>query len=90
MKTTVLDEVMRDLVTRVPRPQFATWFAPLRFVSDDGATLRVFVPNELFRDWFRQRYAATLDAALTRIGRPETRVELLSGAAEAEREQGEF
>lgn len=82
MRTNVLDDVMRELATRIPRTQYATWFEPLKFVSDNGATLRLRVPNELFRDWFHRRYAATLDTALARVGRPETRVELLLEGAE--------
>jgi chromosomal replication initiation ATPase DnaA len=66
---------------------FVVWFEPLKFVSDDGGTLRVRVPNALFRDWFALHHAATLNEALARLGRPETRVELLAGAVQEEIEQ---
>lgn len=89
MPTTVLDDAMRELASRIPPWKFASWFEPLRFVSDDGATVRLRVPNALFRDWFHQRYATTLNDALARVGRPGTRVELVLGTVQDGREQSQ-
>lgn len=62
---------IQQMVTRIT---YRTWFEAISLQSDDGQTLRVNVPNELFRAWFEQRYGSVVHEALAQLGRAHTRV----------------
>jgi chromosomal replication initiator protein len=70
MTGNIWDQVLARIETKVNRHSFYTWFKPTSFVSDDGATVLVRVPNPLFRDWLSKHYSAVLDEALTDVARP--------------------
>jgi chromosomal replication initiator protein len=59
----IWDLVLGRVEAKVNRHSFYTWFKPTTFVSDDGSTIRVRVPNGLFRDWLAKHYAAVLHEA---------------------------
>src|SRR5687767_13361700 len=65
--TTIWDQLLTRIETKVNRHIFYTWFKPTSFVAYDGHTVRVRVPNALFRDWLTRHYAAVLDEALADI-----------------------
>ena len=65
----IWDQVLSRIETKVNRHIFYTWFKPTSFVADDGAALRVRVPNALFRDWLTKHYSAVLDEALGEVDR---------------------
>ncbi len=67
--STIWDQILTRIETKVNRHIFYTWFKPTAFVADAGGTLRIRVPNELFRDWLTKHYPAVLDEALVEIGR---------------------
>ncbi len=67
--TTIWDQVLSRIETKVNRHIFYTWFKPTTFVADASGTLRIRVPNTLFRDWLTKHYAAVLDEALSEVGR---------------------
>ena len=70
----IWDRVLSRIEAKVNRHSFYTWFKPTGFVSDDGGSIRVRVPNALFRDWLTKHYSAVLTDALGEVERPESRV----------------
>ncbi len=74
MSEDLWDEVLARVEAKVNRHSFATWFRPTSFLSDDGHTLRIAVPNAQFRDWLSKNYLGVLQEALSEVGRSEARV----------------
>src|SRR5215211_140625 len=74
MTANIWDQVLARIETKVNRHSFYTWFKPTSFVSDDGGTIRVRVPNGLFRDWLTKHYSAVLVEALGEVERRGTAV----------------
>ena len=72
--STIWDQVLSRIETKVNRHSFYTWFKPTTFVSDEGAALRVCVPNTLFRDWLTKHYSTVLTEALAEVNRTDTGV----------------
>ena len=65
----IWDQILSRIEAKVGRHSFHTWFKPTSYVSDDGQSVRVRVPNGLFRDWLTKHYSAVLDeAARRRLG----------------------
>jgi len=67
--SSIWDQVLARIETKVNRHIFYTWFKPTSFVSDDGDQIRVRVPNGLFRDWLTKHYAVVLDEAFADVER---------------------
>jgi chromosomal replication initiator protein len=67
--SSIWDQVLARIETKVNRHIFYTWFKPTSFVSDDGDQIRVRVPNGLFRDWLTKHYAVVLDEAFADVDR---------------------
>jgi chromosomal replication initiator protein len=65
----IWEQVLSRIETKVNRHSFYTWFKPTSYVSDDGMSVQVRVPNTLFRDWLTKHYAAVMDEALTEVDR---------------------
>ena len=74
MTGNIWDQVLSRIETKVNRHSFYTWFKPTSFVADDGAAIRVRVPNVLFRDWLTKHYSAVLQEALGEVERRGTSV----------------
>ena len=74
MTGSIWDQVLSRIETKVNRHIFYTWFKPTSFLRDDGGSLKVRVPNALFRDWLTKHYAAVLDEALSEVDRKGTTV----------------
>ena len=70
MSDTLWDDVLARVEGKVNRHSFATWFRPTTFLSLDGATLRIGVPNAQFREWLSKNYLGVLQESLAEIGRP--------------------
>ena len=66
----IWDHVLARIETKVNRHSFYTWFKPTTFLSERDGSIRVRVPNALFRDWLTKHYAAVIDEALTEVQRP--------------------
>jgi chromosomal replication initiator protein len=81
--STIWDQVLTRIETKVNRHIFYTWFKPTALVSDDGVALRVRVPDNLFRDWLTKHYAAVLDEALGEVDRKGTAVDFVTEEASA-------
>lgn len=78
MTGNIWDNVLARIETKVNRHSFYTWFKPTSFVADDGASLRVRVPNALFRDWLTKHYSAVLSEALGEVDRRDSTVEFVT------------
>ena len=76
--TTLWDDILGRIETKVNRYSFYTWFKPTVCVADDGQRLTVRVPNLLFRDWLTKHYSAVLDEALAEVGRAQTEITFLA------------
>ena len=68
--TTVWDQVLARIETKINRHSFYTWFKPTSLLSDSGDVVRVLVPNALFKDWLTKHYSSVLAEAAAEIQRP--------------------
>lgn len=75
------EQVLARLETKVNRHSFYTWFKPTSFVSEDGATVQVRVPNELFKDWLTKHYSGVIGEAMTEVKRGGLQVAFVAEAA---------
>jgi chromosomal replication initiator protein len=76
--TSIWDQVLGRVETKVNRHSFYTWFKPTSFVAERDDAIRVRVPNVLFRDWLTKHYAAVIEEALTEVQRPGVQVEFVT------------
>ena len=83
MTVNIWEQVLSRIETKVNRHSFYTWFKPTSFVADDGSSIRVRVPNALFRDWLTKHYAAVLEEALAEVERRGTAVAFVTEDAPA-------
>src|SRR5262245_272329 len=74
----IWDQVLLRIETKVNRHTFYTWFKPTSLLTDDGPTIRVRVPNALFKDWLTKHYSAVLEEALDEVRRPGTAVSFVT------------
>ena len=72
MDTSIWDQILARIETKVNRHSFSTWFMPTAFVADGGSSITVRVPNPLFKDWLTKHYSVVLSEALTEVRRAET------------------
>ncbi len=49
------------------RENYTRWFAPTRVIGDDGATLRIAVPDAFHQQWLDRRLRPVVERALARI-----------------------
>ncbi len=69
--TSIWDQILGRIETKVNRHSFYTWFRPTALVTDTGTAITVRVPNDLFRDWLSKHYSVVISEALTEVGRPD-------------------
>lgn len=62
--TDVWDRCLEALQKNLSRQSYETWFKPIKGVLTDPRTLRVFVPNEFFRDWIQDHYSPDIQKAV--------------------------
>jgi len=74
----VWEEILARIETKINRHSFHTWFRPTSFISEAGQTLRVRVPNPVFRDWLTKHYSNVLNEALGEIERPLLTIEFVT------------
>ena len=84
MTGNIWDQVLSRIETKVNRHSFYTWFKPTSFVADDSQTVRVRVPNTLFRDWLTKHYPAVISEAMAEVGRTSASVAFVTDDAPAE------
>src|ERR1051325_829525 len=71
METSIWDQILARVETKVNRHSFSTWFKPTAFVADGGQAITVRVPNTLFKDWLTKHYSVVLSEALPEVRRPD-------------------
>jgi chromosomal replication initiator protein len=74
MTASIWDSVLSRVEAKVNRYSFYTWFRPTSYLADDGTTIRIGVPDGLFRDWLVKHYSGVLDEALLEVGRGGARL----------------
>ncbi len=74
MSENLWDEVLARVEGKINRHSFATWFRPTAFLSKDGDSLRIAVPNAQFREWLSKNYLGVLQEALAEVGQAGTHV----------------
>ena len=72
METSIWDQILSRIETKVNRHSFSTWFKPTAFVADGGRSITIRVPNTLFKDWLTKHYSVVLSEALAEVRRGET------------------
>ena len=72
MTGNVWNQILALIETKVNRHSFYTWFKQTSFLEDDGRTVRVKVPNDLFRDWLTKHYAGVIGEAVDELERHGT------------------
>src|SRR3989442_9916538 len=72
METSIWDQILTRIETKVNRHSFSTWFKPTALVADGGRAITVRVPNTLFKDWLTKHYSVVLAEALAEVRRGET------------------
>jgi len=58
------DRLLQRLESSLDPQTFETWFRPTSMLSDRDGVLAIAVPNEVFRDWLTQKYAALVRETL--------------------------
>ncbi len=58
-----LDELSNDML----RENYARWFEPTRVIGDDGATLRIAVPDAFHQQWLDRRLRPVVERVMARI-----------------------
>src|SRR5258705_12894975 len=71
MDTSIWDQILARIETKVNRHSFSTWFRPTTFMADGGRSITVRVPNALFKDWLTKHYSVVLSEALAEVRRGE-------------------
>src|ERR1051325_4614269 len=72
MDSSIWDQILSRVETKVNRHSFSTWFKPTAFVEDGGRSITVRVPNTLFKDWLTKHYSVVLSEALAEVRRSES------------------
>lgn len=81
--STIWDQVLSRIESKVGPHSFHTWFKPTSLVADDGRTLAVRVPNNLFTEWLPKHYSVVLTEALKDVGRAETIIQFVPDSGES-------
>ncbi len=78
MDTSIWDQILSRIETKVNRHSFFTWFKPTSFIADGGTSITVRVPNSLFKDWLTKHYSVVLSEALAEVRRPDAALVFLA------------
>jgi len=78
MESSIWEQVLARIETKVNRHSFYTWFRPTVLVTDAGNSLIVGVPNLLFKDWLTKHYSGVMAEALDEVKRPGAAVTFIT------------
>jgi chromosomal replication initiator protein len=69
IESTLWDDVLRTIKTKLQGESFETWFDPIRFEGIDKSRrlIRLRAPNEVVRDWVKVNYATLMDQSLIEL-----------------------
>jgi chromosomal replication initiator protein len=82
MDSTIWDQILARIETKVNRHSFYTWFRPTSLIDDNGSSIRIRVPNGLFKDWLTKHYSFVLAEALDEVQRAGTSLIFLDEGVE--------
>lgn len=69
--STIWDEVLRRVETKVNAHTYHSWFEGTSLLADEGTTgLQVQAPNQTVIEWLNRHYLAVISEALVEVGRP--------------------
>src|SRR5438067_4679510 len=71
------DEILARIETKVNRHSFYTWFRPTSFITEDGASITVRVPNATFKEWLTKHYSGVMAEAMNELKRPNLLVKFI-------------
>src|SRR4030095_364155 len=74
MESSIWDQVLARVETKVNRHSFYTWFRPTSLIADSGSDLTVRGSHLLFTEWLTKHYTGVLTEALEEVKRPGTTV----------------
>ena len=74
MDSSIWDQILARVETKVNRHSFYTWFRPTSLIADSGSGLTIRVPTALFTDWLTKHYSGVLTEALEEVQRGGTSV----------------
>ena len=83
MDSSIWDQILARVETKVNRHSFSTWFKPTAFVEDGGRSITVRVPNTLFKDWLTKHYSVVLSEAMAEVRRSESSLVFVAEPAAA-------
>jgi len=75
------DQILARVETKVNRHSFYTWFKPTSFISEDGTSISVRVPNGLFQEWLTKHYSGVIAESLSDVKRPQLSVNFIADGA---------
>jgi len=84
MNSSIWDQILARVETKVNRHSFYTWFRPTSLIADTGSGLTVRVPSSLFTDWLTKHYSGVLAEALEEVKRSGTSVAFVADGARAD------
>jgi chromosomal replication initiator protein len=68
------DDVLEKVEKKLNRHSFATWFRPTSYLTVQGSTLLVRVPNAQFKEWLTKNYHGVIGEALQELQRGDISV----------------
>ena len=71
------DEILARIETKVNRHSFYTWFRPTSFITEDGVSITVRVPNATFKEWLTKHYSGVMAEAVNELKRPNLLVKFI-------------
>lgn len=75
LNSTIWDEVLTRVETKVNAHTYHSWFKSTSLLTDEGgAGLRVQVPSQTVVEWLTRHYAGVIAEALAEVGRPGAQV----------------
>jgi chromosomal replication initiator protein len=77
---TLWDQILARIETKVNRHSFYSWFKPTSFLAEDATTLRIRVPNVLFKDWLTKHYSGVIAEALAEVRQGHLAIEFVADA----------
>ena len=89
MATSIWDDVLGRVETKVKRYSFDQWFKPTTLVSDSGRALTIRVADLGVAGWLTKHYQGVLEEALTEVGRPGTELRFMPEGTDADAEPAE-
>jgi chromosomal replication initiator protein len=76
----IWSKVIDSLKERVGQQNFDIWIKPIHFVSMDGDTLELEVPNRFFKDWINEHYSPHIKEVLSLLTQKQCHLQFRIGS----------